>query len=119
MDRTFPLKRSANSGGYAGVYKHGNGWRVLIKDGDKLKHIGSYPTRELAAEAYAIAAARRAAESFKRRKARATSKNKHDKLAFLRILHRLALESVRICGEHNATFDPGKVEAMMRDIASK
>ena len=37
MDRTFPLKRSANSGGYAGVYKHGNGWRVLIKDGDKLK----------------------------------------------------------------------------------
>ena len=28
-------------------------------------------------------------------------------------------ESVEICGEHNATFDPGKVEAMMRDVASK
>ena len=104
---TLPLHRSArNSSGYTSVYPHGkNGWRAVIKDGPKLRHIGSYPTPELAAEAYAIARVRQTAKSLKRRKARAARKNKRAVLAFLLLLDRMARENVARLGD-KATLQP-------------
>jgi hypothetical protein len=74
---TLPLHRSArNRSGYTGVFPHGkHGWRAVIKDGPKLRHLGSYPTLELAAESYAIAHARYAAKRLERRKRAAARRN--------------------------------------------
>jgi hypothetical protein len=69
-----PPKRTRS--GYTGVFPHGkHGWRAAIKDGPKLRHLGSYPTLELAAEAYAIAHARYAAKRLERRKRAAARRN--------------------------------------------
>jgi hypothetical protein len=122
VDRTFPLHRSArNSSGYTSVYPHGkNGWRAAIKDGPKLRHIGSYPTPELAAEAYAIARARHTAKSLKRRKRVAASKNKRALVAILRLLKRLARANAELVGPSRAdelTFPPGRVETVLRSVS--
>jgi AP2 domain len=62
--------KSSNKTGLRGVYRHGeHSWRVLICEHGKLKHIGTFPSQELAAEAYAVTAACRAAEKFERAKA--------------------------------------------------
>ena len=62
--------QSSNKAGLRGVYRHGeHSWRVLIYEHGKLKHIGTFPSQELAAEAYAVTAACRAAEKFERAKA--------------------------------------------------
>ena len=62
--------KSSNKTSLRGVYRHGErGWRVLICEHGKLKHIGTFPSQELAAEAYAVTAASRAAEKFERPKA--------------------------------------------------
>ena len=62
--------RSSNKTGLCGVYRHGeHGWRVLICEHGKLKHVGTFPLLELAAEAYAVAPAYRAAEKFEHAKA--------------------------------------------------
>jgi hypothetical protein len=62
--------RSSNKTGLCGVYRHGeHGWRVLICEHGKLKHIGTFPSQEPTAEAYAVTAACRAAEKFERAKA--------------------------------------------------
>jgi hypothetical protein len=61
--------QSSNKAGLRGVYRHGeHSWRVLIYEHGKLKHIGTFPSQELAAEAYAVTAACRA-ETFERAKA--------------------------------------------------
>jgi hypothetical protein len=61
--------QSSNKAGLRGVYRHGEqSWRVLIYEHGKLKHIGTFPSQELAAEAYAVTAACRA-EKFERAKA--------------------------------------------------
>ena len=61
--------QSSNKAGLRGVYRHGeHSWRVLIYEHGKLKHIGTFPSQELAAEAYAVTAACRA-EKFERAKA--------------------------------------------------
>ena len=52
--------QSSNKAGLRGVYRHG--------EHGKLKHIGTFPSQELAAEAYAVTAACRA-EKFERAKA--------------------------------------------------
>ena len=58
--------QSSNKAGLRGVYRHGkHSWRVLIYEHGKLKHIGTFPSQELAAEAYAVTAACRA-EKFER-----------------------------------------------------
>ena len=59
MSRSFNFQRSANRSGYRGCHKHGkHGWRAVIFDG-RQRHLGTFPTLELAAEAYRIAAAQR------------------------------------------------------------
>jgi hypothetical protein len=64
------LLQSSNKAGLRGVYRHGeHSWRVLICEHGKLKHISTFPSQELAAEAYAVTAACRAAEKFERAKA--------------------------------------------------
>jgi AP2 domain len=61
--------QSSNKTDLRGVYRHGeHSWRVLIYEHGKLKHIGTFPSQELAAEAYAVTAACRA-EKFERAKA--------------------------------------------------
>ena len=61
--------QSSNKAGLRGVYRHGeHSWRVLIYEHGKLKHIGTFSSQELAAEAYAVTAACRA-EKFERAKA--------------------------------------------------
>ena len=61
--------QSSNKAGLRGVYRHGeHSWRVLIYEHGKLTHIGTFPSQELAAEAYAVTAACRA-EKFERAKA--------------------------------------------------
>jgi hypothetical protein len=64
-----------------GVYPHKSGWRAIICIRGKLKHLGSFPTEELAIEAYQIAAARRAANNLNRRNGRAKRKNEQAKAA--------------------------------------
>jgi hypothetical protein len=65
---TFP--QNSNKTGLRGVYRHGeHSWRVLICEHGKLRHIGTFPSQVLAAEAYAVTAACRAAEKFERAKA--------------------------------------------------
>ena len=62
--------QSSNKTGLRGVYWHGeHSWRVLICEHGKLKHIGTSPSQVLAAEAFAVMAACRAAEKFERAKA--------------------------------------------------
>jgi hypothetical protein len=62
--------QSSNKTGLRGVYRHSeHSWRVLICEHGKLKHVGTFPLLELAAEAYAVAPAYRAAEKFEHAKA--------------------------------------------------
>jgi hypothetical protein len=62
--------QSSNKTDLRGVYRHGeHSWRVLICEHGELKHVGTFPSLELAAGAYAVAAACRAAEKFERAKA--------------------------------------------------
>jgi hypothetical protein len=62
--------RSSNKSGLRGVHKHGkHGWRVLICVRGCLQHIGTFPTKQAAAEAYGLAVAYRAAEKLQRTKA--------------------------------------------------
>jgi hypothetical protein len=71
LSRAFNFKRSANRSGYTGVHKHGkHGWRAVIFDGGQ-RHLGTFPTLELACEAYRIAAAQRDAAKLARAKANA------------------------------------------------
>jgi hypothetical protein len=58
--------QSSNKAGLRGVYRHGE---HLICEHGKLKHIGTFPSQELAAEAYAVTAACRATEKFEHAKA--------------------------------------------------
>jgi hypothetical protein len=77
-----------------GVYKHGkNGWRAIICEDGRFRHLGMFPSQELAAEAFAIAAARRAAQKLEKRTVIAARKNKRETRAFLLEMYRKALEA--------------------------
>lgn len=49
------LHRAAEQPRYKGVYRHGLRWRAMITIDGKLRHVGTYPTQEEAATAYAAA----------------------------------------------------------------
>lgn len=49
-------KQKNNTSGYKGVFRNGNGWRVMIGIEGKIRHFGTYPTPEEAARAYDKAA---------------------------------------------------------------
>jgi hypothetical protein len=69
LSRSFNFQRSANRSGYTGVHKHGKcGWRAVIYDGRQI-HLGTFPSLELACEAYRIAAAQRDAAKLAEAKA--------------------------------------------------
>jgi len=49
-------KAANNTSGYKGVAAHGKGWEAKIKVNNKIHHLGTYATVELAARAYDEAA---------------------------------------------------------------
>jgi hypothetical protein len=49
-------KHINNTSGFKGVFPHGSNWKVQIRVGGKILHIGVYSTREEAAHAYDKAA---------------------------------------------------------------
>lgn len=49
-------KRTHNTSGFKGVFAQNGKWKAYIKKDYVGRHLGMFPTRELAAEAYAKAA---------------------------------------------------------------
>jgi hypothetical protein len=60
--------------GFKGVHRHGrHGFRAVIFQNGRQVHLGSYPDRESASAAYALAAKRRALQKLAQAQARACS----------------------------------------------
>ena len=74
MSLSFSPKRGIARSGFRGVHKHGrHGWRAVIFQDGRQVHLGSYPDRESASAAYALAAKRRALQKLAQAQARSAS----------------------------------------------
>jgi hypothetical protein len=74
LSRAFQFQRSANRSTYRGVHEHGkHGFRAVIFQNGRQTHLGTFPSLELACEAYSIAAAQRDTARLARVKADAES----------------------------------------------
>jgi hypothetical protein len=83
------LQKRISSSGQVGVYRHRHLWRALIGENGRLRHIGYFRTKALAAAAYRAAAKRRDAERFVREGAAALAKIQSEEDAAKRLMAQL------------------------------
>jgi hypothetical protein len=84
------FRKSTNASGLVGVYPHRYGWSAKIGENGRLRHIGYFQTKELAAAAYRAAAQRRDAERHLRGRAEALARIRREEEAAKRMLNQLA-----------------------------